>query len=31
LRKQPGILSIQSSLALREVKATSRIPLPDAR
>lgn len=30
LRKQPGIASIQSSLALREVKATSRMPVPDA-
>jgi len=27
LRKQPGILSIQSSLALREVKFTSKLPL----
>nr|WP_233172538.1 Lrp/AsnC family transcriptional regulator [Pseudomonas chlororaphis] len=33
LRRQPGIASIQSSLALREVKATSRlaIPAPAAR
>lgn len=29
LRKQPGISSIQSSLALREVKLSSRIPVPD--
>lgn len=29
LRKQPGILSIQSSLALREVKFTSKLPLPE--
>lgn len=28
LRRQPGIASIQSSLALREVKAVSRIPVP---
>ncbi|MFJ4259196.1 MULTISPECIES: Lrp/AsnC family transcriptional regulator [Pseudomonas] len=27
LRRQPGIASIQSSLALREVKAVSRIPV----
>lgn len=29
LRKQPGIASIQSSLALREIKSVSRIPVPD--
>lgn len=28
LRRQPGILSIQSSLALREVKAVTRLPVP---
>ncbi|MCD9570316.1 Lrp/AsnC family transcriptional regulator [Pseudomonas protegens] len=28
LRRQPGIASIQSSLALREVKATSRLAIP---
>jgi hypothetical protein len=28
LRRQTGISSIQSSLALREVKFSSRIPLP---
>jgi DNA-binding Lrp family transcriptional regulator len=28
LRKQPGIASIQSSLALREVKSSSRVPVP---
>jgi len=28
LRRQPGIASIQSSLALREVKAVSRVPVP---
>ncbi len=27
LRKQPGIASIQSSLALREIKAVTRIPV----
>jgi len=27
LRRQPGIASIQSSLALREIKAVSRIPV----
>ncbi|MFM0223056.1 Lrp/AsnC family transcriptional regulator [Paraburkholderia dipogonis] len=30
LRRQPGIASIQSSLALREVKSSSRVPIPDA-
>lgn len=30
LRRQPGIASIQSSLALREVKSETRIPVPDA-
>ena len=30
LRRQPGIASIQSSLALREVKFSSRVPIPDA-
>src|SRR5258706_2664912 len=30
LRKQHGIVSIQSSLALREVKSTSRVPVPAA-
>lgn len=30
LRRQPGIASIQSSLALREVKFSSRVPVPDA-
>ena len=30
LRKQRGIASIHSSLALREVKSTSRIPVSDA-
>lgn len=29
LRKQPGIASIQSSLALREVKASNRLPVPE--
>lgn len=29
LRKQPGVASIQSSLALREVKSTSHVPVPD--
>jgi DNA-binding Lrp family transcriptional regulator len=29
LRKQPGIASIQSSLAMREVKFSSRLPIPD--
>lgn len=29
LRKMPGIHSIQSSLALREIKATTRLPVPD--
>ena len=29
LRKQPGVASIQSSLALREVKSTSHIPVPE--
>jgi DNA-binding Lrp family transcriptional regulator len=29
LRKIPGIHSIQSSLALREVKSSSRLPVPD--
>src|SRR5262249_31497066 len=29
LRRQPGIASIQSSVALREVKFSSRIPIPD--
>ncbi|MBV4476824.1 Lrp/AsnC family transcriptional regulator [Pseudomonas sp. B2M1-30] len=29
LRRQPGIASIQSSLALREVKSVSRIPVLD--
>lgn len=29
LRKQAGIASIQSSLALREVKFSSRFPIPD--
>ncbi|MBN3787615.1 Lrp/AsnC family transcriptional regulator [Burkholderia sp. Ac-20353] len=29
LRKQAGISSIQSSLALREVKFSSRLPVPD--
>ena len=28
LRKQPGITAIQSSLALREIKAGARIPVP---
>ena len=28
LRRQPGISSIQSSLALREIKAVTRIPVP---
>lgn len=28
LRRQPGIASIQSSLALREIKAVTRIPVP---
>jgi Arc/MetJ family transcription regulator len=28
LRRQLGIASIQSSLALREVKATSRVAIP---
>jgi DNA-binding Lrp family transcriptional regulator len=31
LRRQQGIVSIQSSLALREVKSTSRVPVPDER
>lgn len=30
LRKQGGVSSIQSSLALREVKFSSRVPVPDA-
>ncbi|MFM0237882.1 Lrp/AsnC ligand binding domain-containing protein [Paraburkholderia phytofirmans] len=30
LRRQPGIASIQSGLALREVKFSSRVPVPDA-
>lgn len=30
LRKQAGVSSIQSSLALREVKFSSRVPVPDA-
>jgi DNA-binding Lrp family transcriptional regulator len=30
LRKQRGIASIHSRLALREVKSTSRVPVPDA-
>jgi DNA-binding Lrp family transcriptional regulator len=29
LRRQAGVASIQSSLALREVKFSSRIPIPD--
>lgn len=29
LRGQRGVLSIQSSLVLREIKAVSRIPIPD--
>jgi len=29
-RKQVGVSSIQSSLALREVKFSSRVPVPDA-
>ncbi|MCY1305897.1 Lrp/AsnC ligand binding domain protein [compost metagenome] len=29
LRRQPGIASIQSSLALREIKAVTRIPVLD--
>ena len=29
LRKQAGIASIQSSLAMREVKFSSRLPIPD--
>lgn len=29
LRRQPGIAAIQSSLALREIKSVSRIPIPD--
>lgn len=29
LRKMPGIHSIQSSLALREIKSSSRLPVPD--
>ncbi|BAK76873.1 transcriptional regulator, AsnC family [Pseudogulbenkiania sp. NH8B] len=29
LRKMPGVHSIQSSLALREVKSSSRLPVPD--
>lgn len=29
LRRQPGIASIQSSLALREIKAITRIPVPE--
>lgn len=29
LRRQPGIAAIQSSLALREIKAVSRIPIPN--
>lgn len=29
LRCQPGILSIQSSLALKEIKSVTRIPVPD--
>ncbi|MFD2640910.1 Lrp/AsnC family transcriptional regulator [Pseudomonas japonica] len=28
LRRQPGIVSIQSSLALRELKAVTRLPVP---
>ncbi len=28
LRRQPGIASIQSSLALRELKAVTRLPVP---
>jgi len=28
LRRQPGITSIQSSLALRELKAVTRLPVP---
>ena len=30
LRRQAGIASIQSSLALREVKFSSRLPIPEA-
>jgi DNA-binding Lrp family transcriptional regulator len=30
LRKQAGIASIQSSLAMREVKFSSRLPIPDS-
>ncbi|MGY6119602.1 Lrp/AsnC family transcriptional regulator [Paraburkholderia strydomiana] len=30
LRRQAGIASIQSSLSLREVKLSSKIPIPDA-
>lgn len=30
LRRQPGIASIQSSLALREIKSISRLPVPKA-
>ena len=29
LRRQAGVASIQSSLALREVKYSSRFPIPD--
>lgn len=29
LRHQPGIISIQSSLALKEIKAVTRIPVPE--
>ncbi|WP_375056404.1 Lrp/AsnC family transcriptional regulator [Zobellella sp. DQSA1] len=29
LRRQPGIASIQSSFALREIKAITRIPVPE--
>ncbi len=29
LRRQPGIASIQSSLSLREVKAVTRLPVPE--
>lgn len=30
LRRQPGVATIQSSLALREIKAATRIPVPGA-
>jgi Transcriptional regulators len=31
LRKLPGVTSIRSSLSLREVKASTRLPLPEAK